>query len=142
MRRQRYDDPYRERWPYERAVLRPDWGRAHPDDPNWRDGRYHGMRTGGDAWQAPYGRYRMAHRGDLGGWGGYPGRYDRPPGGFDDAGLLGMAGRRAADRLPRRPDYDADFREMDPRWQDGGMDGSYLRQLDSRPPRFSRRPGW
>jgi hypothetical protein len=141
MRDNRYDDPYRSRASYERAVLRPDWGRPHPGDPNWADGHYHGMRSAGGPWQAPYGRYRHAHEADRGGWGGYEGRYARPPGGFGPDGLLGMDGRRSEDREPRRPwRYDEDFRDAGPGWQGGGVrgDAEYLRQYNSRSPGLDR----
>ena len=135
MRRDRYDDPYQSRAGFERAVLRPDWGRSHPSDPNWRDGWYHGMRSGGAPWQARYDQLRREHAEDLRGWGGYQGRYGRPVGEFTRSGLLRMDGRRDSDREHRTaPRYAADYGE--PEWQGGGVseDVRYLRQYNSRSP--------
>jgi hypothetical protein len=142
-RRNRYDDPYQDRQQFERAVLRPDWGRGHPTDPNWRDGHYHGMRSEGGRWQGSYGRYRLAHREDVRGAGGFEGRYGRPAGGFDEHGILRMEGRRESDRLPRRDwRYDDAFRDAGPDWQGGGVreDMGYLRQYNTRSPEL-RHPG-
>jgi len=149
MRRDRYDDPYHSRHGFERAVLRPDWGRPHPSDPNWRDGWYHGMRSAGAAWQAPYDALRRYHEEDLRGWGGYQGRYGRPVGEFRESGLLRMEGRRAVDREDRVPPrYAADYGE--PEWQGGGVseDVRYLRQYNGRSPElrygrdYRRSYGW
>jgi hypothetical protein len=131
MRRDRYDDPYRSRKDFEREVLRPDWGRPHPSDPNWEDGHYHGMRGGGGPWQACYGRHRLDHRADLGRAGGFEGRYGRPAGGFSRDGLLRLDGARADEGWAPRPwRYDDALRGGA---QDGGVcdDMRYLRQYNS-----------
>ena len=91
------DDAYGTRKGFEREVLRPDWGRAHPSDPNWVDGQYHGMREVGGPWLAAYGRHRTASREDLGSAGGVEGRYGHPAGGFARDGLLRLDSPRAAD---------------------------------------------
>jgi hypothetical protein len=131
MRRDPYDDPYRSRAAFERAVLRPDWGRPHPSDPNWEDGHYHGMRSAGGPWQAAYGRHRLAHREDLRGVGGFEGRYGRPAGGFARDGLLRLEAARAEERVAPGPwRYDDALRGGA---QDGGVreDMRYLRQYNS-----------
>lgn len=150
MRRSRYDEGSgADRWRWEREVLRPDWGRPHPDDPNWRDGQYHGLRSGGGPWQGAYGRQREASREDLGGWGGVQGRYRRPMGGFGRDGLLGYEERRRALRDPVSPAETHPYMEEDS-WQGGGVRGGvgYLRQYNARSPalrygrEFDRGYGW
>ena len=145
----RYDHPYRGREQYERSVLRPDWGRPHPGDPNWLDGHYHGLRSDGGRWQGSYDRYRRYHADDLGGWGGYDGRYSRPMGGFRRDGLLGYDDRRGWRREPPGMPYREDV-DADPEWQGGGVrdDMGYLRQYNSRSPEvryghdYRRSFGW
>lgn len=68
-------------------------------DPNFRGGGYHGhrMRPGREM-QAAYGSHRLHHRGDLGHFGGYDGRYDAGRGYMDDEGIF----RDPFDRDPER----------------------------------------
>ena len=82
----------------------PGWGWRDRDDPNWRNGEYGGMRMRGDARHpADYGRYRFFHQQDLGGYGGFDGRYDLPEGYFDREGYYHEEG--GAERQGLRPRY-------------------------------------
>ena len=109
----------------------PGWNHDHDSDPNFRGGEYHGMRMGSTpGYQAAYGRQRMHSAGDLGGYGGYDGRYDLPEGVYDREGYYH---ERDAPRMARGPRYGADYR---PEWEGGGVRGGreYLRQYNANSP--------
>lgn len=58
-------------------------------DPNYHDGEYFGERLdAGYEGQAAYGRHRLRHAGDLGGFGGFSGRYDAGRGYMDEDGVF------------------------------------------------------
>lgn len=122
---------YDERFRGDEMHLRPEWGRPHPSDPNWRDGGYHGMRMQYGPRQGAYGWYRQTHAYDLGGAGGVDGIYDEGRGGFDDEGIyhhphFGGGRGRGYDRSydggyrSRADAYDGGYRR--PRY-DGGYRG-------------------
>lgn len=93
---QRYDEHFR----YERARGVPGRG----SDPNYRGGMYRGLRMQPDEpGRAPYGRNRLRHAGDLGGYGYFQGIY---------RGTAGGRGPRYDVALPNR--YDQAVREPRP----------------------------
>jgi hypothetical protein len=124
---------------YREISMRPEWGRPHPSDPNWADGEYHGMRMRGDDRSAAYGLNRLNSREDLGGWGGYDGRYDSEPGTFDLEGIYhdDFHGQGRGFRYDREFRGRAEFRQ-DP--GGGGVHGDnrYLRQYNARSPELER----
>lgn len=148
---------------YREMELKPEWGQPHPSDPNWADGHYHGNRMRGNEQQAAYGLHRLHHQRDLGGSGGFDGRYDEGQGWFDRGGLyhdphqqehtLANGGPRGYDRgfQGRRLDYD-DYA----RWEegfayeargeehDGGVrrDARYLRQYNANSPMLREGRGY
>jgi len=82
----RYNEDYRDM--YRGFPMHP---MRRPDsmDPNHRGGEYRGVRMeSGYEGQAAYGRHRYWHAGDLGGYGGFDGRYDAGPGWVDDDGVF------------------------------------------------------
>jgi hypothetical protein len=114
----------------------PGWGWEDDRDPNWRGGTYHGMRMDGGSWQAAYGQNRFYRQADLGGAGGFDGRYDLPNGFYDGNGYYheqweGQARGAVPGRWLGHPRYDQDLRG------DGGgvrYDREYLRQYNSQSP--------
>lgn len=97
-------------------------------DPNYRGG-YHGMRMEGGPEQAEYGRYRLRHRDDFQGVGGFDGGYSGYYGGRRE--------RSAPDHYPERewgglrdPRYDRefirDFNANSPVLRRGGRYGSEM----------------
>ncbi|HEX8430404.1 MAG TPA: hypothetical protein VF625_03920 [Longimicrobium sp.] len=122
--------------PRRELPMGPQFGRPHPADPNWADGNYHGNREAGGAGQAAYGHYRREHVTDLGGSGGFDGRYAEGRGYYDRDGIF----RQQFDARPHgalgRPvrgiqGYDADHRPADAR--NGGVrgDNRYLQQYNN-----------
>jgi hypothetical protein len=89
---------------YEREYqgIRGDAGQARGMDPNFRGGEYRGMPYHVEPGQAPYGSWRWHHRQDLGGSGGFRGRYDRDVrgGGYDS----GYSRDRRPESRPREYD--------------------------------------
>ena len=82
----RYQDDYRDT--YRGFPMHP---MRHPGnmDPNFRGGEYRGGRMdSGYEGQAAYGRHRYWHAGDLGGYGGFDGRYDAGEGWGDEDGIF------------------------------------------------------
>ncbi len=116
----------------------PGWGWDDNDDPNWRGGTYHGLRMQGDSHRAAYGRERFYHQADLGGAGGFDGRYDLPDGWYDRDGLYHeqWEGNTRGGAVPGRwlghPRYDEGMRRV----EDGGVryDREYLRQYNANSP--------
>lgn len=105
----RYGNDY---WEIRRGFsMRPD-RRPGSLDPNYHHGEYYGERmdTAYEG-QAPYGRHRYWHAGDLGAHGGFNGRYDAGEGHMDDSGLFRDPFDRGAGREGgvRHPYYDRDF---------------------------------
>jgi hypothetical protein len=126
----RYGRDYRRR----EFSMDPGWAWDDHSDPNWRHGTYHGLRMGEGPWHAAYGRHRLDHEGDLGGHGGFDGRYDLEQGWFDSEGIYHEA--RGHRRL--EPRYARDY---DPRWEErGGVrdDREYLRQYNAHSPALGR----
>lgn len=140
MRRYRYDEEYG--YGHRGYKMGPGWEwDEQSSDPNWRGGGYHGMRMSGDPYHAAYGFYRESHEGDLGGHGGFDGRYDLADGRFDREGIYHEADQRRRHAAPR---YARDF---DPRWEESGgvtADARYLRQYNSQSPtlRDPNARGW
>jgi hypothetical protein len=121
--------------------MTPGWGEPQPLDPNWHDGSYHGLRMRLDPYRAAYGFHRLHRAHDLGGHGGYDGRYDAGVGEFDRQGLYldpfdrTEALRAAPGQLPPADEGDA------PRHvEDGGVrgDNRYLRQYNASTPEAAR----
>lgn len=115
----------------------PGWGWVDDRDPNWRGGTYHGLRMHGDSWHADYGRERFYHQADLGGVGGFDGRYDLPDGWYDRDGYYheqweGRAPGSLDGRWVPRPRYDRDIQRV----EDGGVryGSDYLRQYNANSP--------
>ena len=105
-------------------------------DPNFRGGEYGGMPYHVEPGQAPYGSWRWHHRQDLGGSGGFPGRYDREFHGAEHAG--GHARGRGPGRSPRG--YDEGIRAS------GGVrswhyDRELLRDFNAASPELHRHRG-
>jgi|GEM_PF-1429784 len=122
----------------------PGWGwRGDDRDPNWRGGTYNGMRMQGSSRQAAYGHERFLHQADLGGAGGFDGRYDLPEGRYDAEGLYheqweGRTRGAVPGRWTGHPRYDQDVRRV----ENGGVryDREYLRQYNAQSPSL-RQPG-
>ncbi|HYH80753.1 MAG TPA: hypothetical protein VEX86_13200 [Longimicrobium sp.] len=117
----------------------PGWGWGGQDrDPNWQGGTYHGMRMeGGGSHQAAYGRDRFHRQADLGGAGGFDGRYDLPEGYYDANGYYheqweGQGRGGVPGRWLGHPRYDHDVRRV----ENGGVryDREYLRQYNAHSP--------
>lgn len=116
----------------------PGWGWGGDDrDPNWRGGTYHGMRMQGSSRQAAYGQERFQRQADLGGAGGFDGRYDLPEGHYDANGFYreqweGRTRGAVPGRWLGHPRYDHDVRRV----EDGGVryDREYLRQYNAQSP--------
>ncbi|HEU0014296.1 MAG TPA: hypothetical protein VFQ45_11465 [Longimicrobium sp.] len=129
----RYDDPYRRGY-----EMGPQWGRPHPLDPNWSDGDYHGQRMGWDHRQGAYGFLRQHREHDLGGHGGFDGRYDEPEGRYGRDGLWRhpMDAGRVEHPHSRHLPYDRDLRRV----EDGGVraGNQYLRQYNANSPELRR----
>lgn len=146
MARNRYDSGYRG---YDRAYfprelpMGPGWSWDDQADPNYRGGEYHGMRMHADGRHtAAYGEQRFYRQGDLGGSGGFDGRYDLPEGRFDREGYYHEAweghGAPPEPRWAGRPP-----RDEGPRMRyDGGVryDIDYLRQYNSASPALGHGP--
>lgn len=135
-----YDDPYRRGYP-----MGPEWGRPHPQDPNWADGEYHGMRMRRQPGHGAYGLHRLTHEHDLQGYGGFDGIYDEGPGTYDPQGVYHhpyFRGRLQHGRSAEvtRGGYDAVFRHV----ENGGVRGDtrYLRQYNSDSPALRGRGGY
>jgi hypothetical protein len=120
---------------YRGLRMGPGWGWEDRSDPNWRGGTYHGYRMQPAPHRAAYGDHRLHHQYDLGGHGGFDGRYDWPDGRFDREGIYHEAyeqggGMRSAQRVR----YDVDY---EPRWERSGgvrYDSGYLRQYNAHSP--------
>ncbi|HET7228538.1 MAG TPA: hypothetical protein VFJ16_00915 [Longimicrobium sp.] len=116
----------------------PGWGWDDDgSDPNWRGGTYHGLRMQGGSHQAAYGRERFYHQADLGGAGGFDGRYDLPNGFYDGNGYYheqweDQARGAGPARWLGHPRYDRDLHRV----EDGGVryDQEYLRQYNAQSP--------
>ncbi len=116
----RYEDDYP--WTGTREVLAQPGNRGM--DPNFRGGKYRGERMqASQGGQAPYGRYRQRHAGDLQGYGGFEGRY-RGYGRDYDRGYRGGAQPRGR--------YDREYGAQTP----GGLssDLRYLRDFNKNSP--------
>jgi hypothetical protein len=118
----------------------PGWGWDDTRDPNWRGGTYHGMRMHGDPRHAAYGSERFFSQHDLGGYGGFDGRYDLPDGWFDREGYYheqweGRGGPPPPRYVPA-PHDDLGIRRVD----DGGVryGRDYLRQYNAYSPALRR----
>lgn len=114
----------------------PGWAWDAGGDPNYRGGEYQGNRMRGDGRHiAPYGDHRFYHQHDLGGYGGYDGRYDLPDGWYDAEGYYHEAyeGHGGPPRGRFVPDLP---REAGPRMGEGGVryDREYLRQYNANSP--------
>jgi len=114
----------------------PGWGWGDDRDPNWRGGSYHGQRMDGGSWQAAYGRNRFDHQADLGGAGGFDGRYDLPEGFYDRNGYYheqreGRTQGNVPGRWLGQPRYDQELRA-----DASGVryDREYLRQYNANSP--------
>jgi hypothetical protein len=80
------------------------------EDPNYRNGTYRGMRMqAAEPGRAPYGRNRLRHAGDLGGYGNFQGVY---------GGGERMRGPRYDNALLNR--YDQSLRVPRPGFRRGG----------------------
>ena len=139
MARQRYDGEYG--YGLRGYRMDPGWQwDENSSDPNWRGGGYRGQRMdlGPHHERAAYGWYREGHAADLGGHGGFDGRYDLQPGRFDGQGIY----HEQAERRPHQPwpRYDGDF---NPRGETGGVrgDARYLRQYNAYSPALDPRTG-
>lgn len=115
----------------------PGWAWTDDRDPNWRGGTYHGMRMHGDSRQAAYGHDRFNRQADLGGAGGFDGRYDLPNGFYDGNGYYheqweGQTQGAVPGRWLGHPRYDGDIRRV----ENGGVqyDREYLRQYNANSP--------
>ena len=136
----RYDDPYRRGYP-----MGPEWGRPHPQDPNWADGEYHGMRMQRQPGHGAYGFHRQMRENDLQGYGGFDGIYDEGPGEYDRQGVYHHPYFRGELHHGRsaevtRAGYDAVYRHV----ENGGVhhDTRYLRQYNSESPALRGRGGY
>lgn len=101
-------------------------------DPNYRGGMYRGLRMQPDEpGRAPYGRDRLRHAGDLGGYGYFPGIYRR---------TAGARGPRYDLALLNR--YDQSVREAHPAFR-SRRDPELLREFNANSPalRFGTRGG-
>jgi hypothetical protein len=125
--------------------MRPGWGEPQPQDPNWHDGTYHGMRMELDPTRAAYGFHRLHRAHDLGGHGGYDGRYDAGRGSFGRNGLYRdpfdrqRALRAAPGHLPPHDEAHTAPRHV----EDGGVrgDNAYLRQYNAASPALEDEAG-
>jgi hypothetical protein len=125
--------------------MRPGWGEPQPQDPNWHDGTYHGMRMELDSRRAAYGFHRLFRAQDLGGHGGFDGRYDAGRGSFGRNGLYRdpfdrqPALRAAPGHLPPPDEAHTAPRHV----EDGGVrgDNAYLRQYNSASPALKDEDG-
>ena len=112
-------------------MMDPGWGWEDGGrDPNWAGGTYHGQRMAPGGHQAAYGRHRQDHQRDLGGHGGFDGRYDLPDGWFDGGGIYHEAGEMP---VRMRGRYDVGYRRE---WENGGVQygRDYLRQYNANSP--------
>ncbi len=81
----------------------PGWGWGDDHDPNFRGGEYQGNRMRGDGRHiAAYGEHRFFRQYDLGGYGGFDGRYDLPDGWYDAEGFYHEAYEQAGAPMPGR----------------------------------------
>lgn len=118
-------------------------------DPNWQGGGYGGMRMDlGPRQDRPaYGWHREQHQADLGGHGGFDGRYDLPDGWYDADGFYheryereaGWRGRGRGAMPPERYGRDYGPRHV----ENGGVrgDAGYLRQYNAHSPTLDPRMG-
>ncbi len=105
MRRDPYDRSYNDDLTYRtRRAAAYDTEYA-TGDPNYRRGVYLGERMRAGEGQAAYGRYRLRHADDLGGYGGFRGfpEYPYPRRGYDRALRPAPGERGGYDREFRRP---------------------------------------
>ena len=119
----------------------PGWGWDEGGDPNYRGGEYQGNRMRGDGRHvAPYGVLRFYRQYDLGGYGGFDGRYDLPDGWYDAEGYYHEAYEGRGGPPPGR------FVPLPPRDLDRGTAGvrydrEYLRQYNAYSPALGGGPG-
>ncbi|HEX9936683.1 MAG TPA: hypothetical protein VGB15_06160 [Longimicrobium sp.] len=143
MARQRYGAEYGRGYDQQHSYgmrgyqMGPGWAWSDDRDPNWRGGTYQGMRMQGDSRQAAYGHDRFHRQADLGGAGGFDGRYDLPNGFYDANGYYheqweGQAHGAVPGRWLGHARYDADVRRV----ENGGVqyDREYLRQYNGNSP--------
>lgn len=113
----------------------PGWNWDEGGDPNYRGGEYRGNRMQGDGRHiAAYGDHRFFHQADLGGYGGFDGRYDLPEGWYDADGYYREAYEQRGAPPMRGRWVPEPPRQEGPRGGGVRYDREYLRQYNAYSP--------